>query len=87
MTRSLGLDSEEVETTWIYFHFHQTSPGGIVTAYCEPRKKERNANYNWKIYHDEMYVVCVLPFHPSGSHLQYNGGEGLVMMLGGTTRP
>jgi len=49
MMGSLGLDSEEVETTWIYFHFHQTGSGWIVTAYCEPRKKERNENYNWKI--------------------------------------
>ena len=52
---SLGLDSEEVETTWIYFRFHQTSTGRIVTANCEPRKKERNANYNWEIYRDENF--------------------------------
>lgn len=39
MMGSLCLDSEDVETTWIYFHFHQTSPGWIVTAYCEPRRR------------------------------------------------
>ena len=55
LTCSLGLDSEEVETTWIYFRFHQTSTGRIVTANCEPRKKERNANYNWEIYRDENF--------------------------------
>ena len=29
--------------------------GRIVTANCEPRKKERNANYNWEIYRDENF--------------------------------
>ena len=53
LTCSLGLDSEEVENTWIYFRFHQKNTSRIITANCEPRKKECNVNYNWEIYRDE----------------------------------
>ena len=53
LTCSLGLESEEVENTWVYFRFHQKNTGKIITANCEPRKKERNVNYNWEIYRDE----------------------------------
>ena len=47
MTCSLGLESEEVANMWIYFRFHQNSTGRIITANCEPGKKERNVKCNW----------------------------------------
>jgi len=65
MTCSLGLDSEEVGNTWIYFHFHQKNTGRIITANCEPRKKERNVNYNWEIYRDEK-ADCKLEIPNAG---------------------
>jgi len=65
MTCSLGLDSEEVEDTWIYFRFHQNNTGRIITANCEPRKKERNVNYNWEIYRDEK-ADCKLEIPNAG---------------------
>ena len=65
MTCSLGLDSEEVENMWIYFRFHQNKTGRIITANCEPRKKERNVNYNWEIYRDEK-ADCKLEIPNAG---------------------
>ena len=66
MACSLGLDSEVVKDTWVYFRFHNANTVRTVTAQCEPKKQDRSANYNWVIYRDENFD-CYLEIPQFGS--------------------
>ena len=55
MACSLGLDSEVVKDTWVYFHFRNANTVRTVTAQCEPKKQDRSANYNWVIYRGDNF--------------------------------
>ena len=66
MACSLGLDSEVVKDTWVYFHFHNANTVRTVTAQCEPKKQDRSANYNWVIYRGDNFD-CYLEIPQFGS--------------------
>ena len=66
MACSLGLDSEVVKDTWVYFHFRNANTVRTVTAQCEPKKQDRSANYNWVIYRGDNFD-CYLEIPQFGS--------------------
>ena len=66
MACSLGLDSEVVKDTWVYFHFHNANTVRTVTAQCEPKKQDRSTNYNWVIYRGDNFD-CYLEIPQFGS--------------------